>query len=388
VREPHSSPQGSAIRHKLLFLALGRRGAIPRLALQLALAGTGREDLRQTFVVSRGSELFEDFAFLGPQLVPVDTIQGRSPTTVLRNYFRAERRILERIATDRPDAVINLCPHLWSPVLMPRIRRLNVPFVTIVHDAVGHPGDPGALLAPWFRSEARGADAVVTLSRSVANALVGCRGIAPERIVPLFLPDLVHGAPAHEPDAARLGGFRLLHFGRLLKYKGLDLLLDALEIIASQGTKVALTVAGAGKIATRTRARLASLKAEVINRWIGDAEIGPLFSRHDALVVSHLECSQSGTAAAAFGSGLPVIAVPMGGLMEQVINSKTGVLASATSAPALALAIRRLAADPKLHAAICANLVASEPERSTRRFLDMLLAITPWCFSGMCGKAA
>lgn len=97
---------------------------------------------------------------------------------------------------------------------------------------------------------------------------------------------------------------------------------------------------------------------------------------------------QSGTAAAAFGSGLPVIAVPMGGLMEQVINSKTGVLASVTSAPALALAIRRLAADPKLHAAICANLVASEPERSTRRFLDMLLAITPWCFSGMCGKAA
>jgi glycosyltransferase involved in cell wall biosynthesis len=380
--------QGGATKQNLLFLALGRRGAIPRLALQLAAACTGREDLSFTFVVSSGSELIEHFAFLGEELLPVDTIQKSSPTTALRNYFRAERRIIERLALDRPDAVINLCPHVWSPILMARIRKLRIPFVTVVHDAVGHPGDPGALLTPWFRTEARRAIAIVTLSRSVATTLAGYRGIAPERIVPLFLPDLVHEAPVRVAKASPSGGFRLLHFGRLLRYKGLDLLLDALEIVARSATKVALTVAGAGVISASTRSRLAGLEATVVNRWISDAEIGPLFNRHDALVVSHLECSQSGTAAAAFGSGLPVVAVPKGGLAEQVIDGKTGVVASAPTADALAAAIHRIAGDPKLHAAICANLVASKPNRSTRLFLDTLLAIKPWDLSGHSTDAA
>lgn len=377
-----------ATKQNLLFLALGRRGAIPRLALQLAAACVGRADLRSSFVVSSGSELIEHFAFLGDQLVAVDTIERSSPTTALRNYFRAERRIIDRIAADRPNAVINLCPHVWSPILMARIRKLSVPFVTVVHDAVGHPGDPGALLAPWFRTEVRSADAIVTLSRSVASTLAGWRGIASERIVPLFLPDLVHEAPAREAKVSPTGSFRLLHFGRLLKYKGLDLLLDALEVFARSGTRVALTVAGAGGIPASTRSRLARLEAAVINRWISDAEIGPLFNRHDALVVSHLECSQSGTAAAAFGSGLPVVAVPTGGLAEQVIDGKTGVVASAATADALASAIRTIVGDPKLHSAICANLLASKTERSTKLFLDNLLAIKPWNLSGLSTDAA
>lgn len=374
MTQPPRRPQRGAVRQRVLFLALGRRGAVPRLALQLAMAAAEREDLFPAFAVSRGSELFGSFAFLGHRLVAVDTFPARSPVSMLGGYLRAERRILERIATDRPHVVINLCPHLWSPVLMLRIRRLGVPFVSIVHDAVGHPGDRGSLLAPWFRSEARGADAIVTLSRSVAEALVQGRGIASERIVPLFLPDLVYTGPGIEPNPARHGSLRLLHFGRLLKYKGLDLLLDALDIVASRGTRTMLTIAGSGKISAGARARLAGLKAEIINRWIDDAEIGPLFSRHDALVVSHLECSQSGTAAAAFGSGLPVVAVPVGGLAEQVIDGKTGVLASRPTAGSLAVAIGRLAGDRSLYAAVCASLAASKHERSTPLFLDRLLA--------------
>jgi glycosyltransferase involved in cell wall biosynthesis len=384
---PAADSARRAIKRSVVFLALGRRGAIPRLALQLAQAAAQRQNLNAIFVVSSSSELLAKFSFLGERLVTLDTIKAHAPATILRNYFRAERRILQ-IAADRPHAVINLCPHVWSPLLVPRIRNLGVPFVTIIHDAMGHPGDTGALLVPWFRSEARAADVVVTLSRSVANALTARCGIAPERIVPLFLPDLVYDAPVRETTATLSSPLRLLHFGRLLAYKGLDLLLDALDIAARQGTRFTLTIAGAGRIGRRARRRLAALDAEVMNRWFGDTEIGPLFSRHDALVISHRECSQSGTVAAAFGSGVPVVAVPTGGLVEQVVDGKTGVLASASTAEALAGAIRRVAAEPGLHAAIRENLETFTPERSTERFLDVLLAVKPWSFSALATKVA
>ena len=61
-------------------------------------------------------------------------------------------------------------------------------------------------------------------------------------------------------------------------------------------------------------------------------------------------------------------------MTAQVIDGKTGVLASRPTAASLAVAIRRLAGDPSLYAAICASLAASKHERSTPLFLDRLLA--------------
>jgi len=368
---------------RLMFLLLGRKGAMPRLALQLAQAGAHRADLDLTFVLSSRNDLIGDFAFLEDRLLALDTIDPRSPFRTVQNYFRASRRIVERIERDRPEVVINLCPHVWTPLLVAPIRRMGVPFVTVVHDATGHPGDPGACLAPWFRVETRAANAVVTLSRFVADELVRTRAAPADRIMPLFLPDLTYGAGLEVRSRATGAPLRMLFFGRLLKYKGLSLLLDALEMLAGSGVRVALTVAGRGRVDARAAARLSALGSEVINRWIDDAEIGALFERHDALVVSHLECSQSGIAASAFGSGLPVVGMPVGGLAGQVVEGRTGVLAKAADAGALADAIARLAKDAALYAAICTHLRATAQERSTERFLEALLLGRPWLNSGV-----
>ena len=120
----------AAMAHDERADLFNRLSEAEREALLPALAAAEREDLFPAFAVSRGSELFGSFAFLGHRLVAVDTFPARSPVSMLGGYLRADRRILERIATDRPHVVINLCPHLWSPVLMLRIRRLTGNFKT------------------------------------------------------------------------------------------------------------------------------------------------------------------------------------------------------------------------------------------------------------------
>lgn len=358
---------------RVLFLLLGRRGAMPRLALQLARAGADRNDLETAFALSRHNDLIGDFAFLGRKLLSLDTIDACSPVRTIRNFNLASRLIASSIEAWRPDVVINLCPHVWTPLLIAGIRRMGVPCITVMHDATGHPGDPGACLAPWFRREARVADSIITLSRFVAGELVRLAVAPITRISTLFLPDLAYGTTKTTPVWAGDTPLKLLFFGRLLKYRGLALLLDALDALERDGVRVELTVAGAGTSGTAA-ARLSSRRAEFLNRWIDEAEIGPLLARHDAVVASHLECSQSGVVAAAFGSGLPVIALPVGGLVEQVFDGRTGVLAQAADAPALANAVRRLAENANLYGSICAHLQSTTHQRSTARFLDALLA--------------
>jgi glycosyltransferase involved in cell wall biosynthesis len=355
------------------FLYLGRRGSLGRFTFELARAARLESRISASFAISRANEIAPTFRWLGDDLLELDTFTtAASPATVTR-FFAARRELLAHLERKRPHAVVTLMPHIWTPLLAPAIRKLGIGYVTVVHDAVPHPGDRTAYLTRWLLREARIADLVVTLSRSVADGLVGRGFVSPQRVLPLFHPDLGYGSVparrARDPGAP----LRLLFFGRILRYKGLPLLTQAVELLRAEGLGVDLGVAGAGDLAP-LRGRLAALGAEVINRWIGDAEVGPLLARYDAIALSHIEASQSGVAAAAFGHGMPVVAFPVGGIAEQVVDGRTGVLARGADARSLADAIRRLALEPGLYRRLSAQLAATAEERSMSRFLDQIAA--------------
>jgi glycosyltransferase involved in cell wall biosynthesis len=66
--------------------------------------------------------------------------------------------------------------------------------------------------------------------------------------------------------------------------------------------------------------------------------------------------------------------MPVGGIAEQVVDGKTGVLAASVDAEALAAAIRRLATDAALYGRISAHLSDTAEQRSMRTFMEKLLA--------------
>ncbi len=69
------------------------------------------------------------------------------------------------------------------------------------------------------------------------------------------------------------------------------------------------------------------LGANVVNRWLNEEESPTALSAHHAVVLAHIEASQSGVAASAVGAGAPIISTPVGGLREQVVDGETGLLA-------------------------------------------------------------
>jgi glycosyltransferase involved in cell wall biosynthesis len=358
---------------RVMFTYWGRRGALSQFTWEVGRAALADPTLTATISVSSANEMADRFRSFGDALFPVETFATDAGALALWRIPALRRQLRERIARDRVEAVIELLPHVWSPFVMTAIKGTGARYATIVHDADAHPGDRTGKAKALLDGALRHADTVVTLGGAVAARLRAQTGVPPERLVTLFHPDLTYGS--FRTMAAPLPGepLRLLFLGRIMPYKGLPLFVAMLEQLEAEGVKIAPGVFGEGPLGD-CEPRLRRLGAEIANRWLSEAEIAETLPQYHALVLSHVEASQSGVAAAAFGAGLPVVATPVGGLVEQVREGKTGVTAAAVEPVALAAAVKRLLLDPKLYEATTSALAQRREQRSMKRFVTAIVA--------------
>ena len=358
----------------IAFLYWGRRGALPRFTLDLAQAAVARPDIDLHVSISYQNDLYAHYGWLGDRLLPIDTFD--SPAGVVRTALAIPRRvgdIRRRLQERDVRVIVVLMPHLWTPLLAPRLKRAGIAYIVVVHDGAAHAGDITGIANRWLLRDLRHADRIVTLSRAVTRGLAASGRAPDQRIDTLFHPDLHYGngRSAVADNAAPL---RILFFGRILRYKGLPLFVEALDLLARRGTPVAAGVFGAGDLGDSSE-RLRALGAEVANHWIDEDELASILARYDVMVLSHTSASQSGAAAAALGAGMPVVATPVGGLVEQIEHEKTGLLAHRVDAKALADAIERLAQDRVMLRLIIDEIERRRTERSMAAFLDHIVAI-------------
>ncbi|HEV7256393.1 MAG TPA: glycosyltransferase [Bosea sp. (in: a-proteobacteria)] len=368
---------GMPAQRRVLFTFWGRRGAISQFALDAARTLIDRPDIAATFSISRQNEAFRDFEAMGIRLLPIDTF-SRGPGALLDLWRvpRLRRQLAEYVRRERIVAAIELMPHVWSPLLTPAIQAQGAKYATIIHDASMHPGDMTGLVKPLLDVPLRTADRVFTLSESVAQQLLKTKRVPQERLTTLFHPDFAYGAPSRTRALPKQQEpFKALFLGRIMPYKGLSLFVDAVERLQKQGLLIEPHIYGEGSLDV-TSSRLAALGAKVVNRWLAADEIAAALAEAHAVILSHVEASQSGVAAAAFGAGVPVVSTPVGGLIEQVRDGETGLLARRVDADSLADAISRLINDPALYQRIAARLQVDSGERSMARFLDRAIAST------------
>lgn len=356
----------------VLFVYWGRRGALSSFTLALCGVLAQCPGVRAKVSVSRDNELWNDFVRFGDLIVPFDTFRsGPGALFELPGGWRRMRRLVGQLKAERYRAVVVLMPHLWTPFLGAMLRGTPIRYVPIIHDAEPHPGDRTAIVTPWLLRDARHGDAVITLSESVRAKLIAQGRASAEAVTALFHPTFggasLHGGRPHCP-------FRFLFLGRIARYKGLSLLLDAAELLRHEGVAFSLAVVGEGQLGSDAE-RLAALSAKVVNRWVAHDEIGPVLAETDAVVLPYLEASQSGVAALAGGHGVPVIATAVGGLGEQVQHERTGLVVAPVTAEALAAAMHRLATDRDLYGRLAESVAEESERRSMRSFLAEVLGI-------------
>ena len=358
------------MRKKFMFVYLGRRG-FSRFVLDVTRAAIVNHKIAATVIVSRQNDSYESFLEFGPSIVSVDTFSKNSGAIL--NAWRLpliRSRVRAEIVKHKPDVIIELMPHVWSSFIFSGSIMRNVRYAPVIHDYRPHLGDYRSASINWLLKRVlRRADKIFTLSRTVARHLGAATACNANKIVSLFHPDLDFGVHRKlEPPLPR-GVVRLLFFGRIMRYKGLQVFLDMVDELRTRGISVEFGIVGEGDLRPIGN-RLSSMGAEVVNKWIPEAEIGHHLSRFHAIVLSHIEASQSGVAATALGAGIPVIATPVGGIIEQIIHGETGLIAKRTDAVALADAVETMISSPGLYEYICRRIDELKEGRSVARFVE------------------
>jgi glycosyltransferase involved in cell wall biosynthesis len=219
----------------------------------------------------------------------------------------------------------------------------RTPAVVIVHNP--RPHEP----LPFDRELLRG-----TLRR-VRGAIVHSQKMVSDLTMLAPIPHVL-SAP-HPPNLALTPGpfppappFKLLLLGFVRPYKGVEIALEAIKLLATRGMDVKLTIAGefwdpVENWAVKIRALVVEDQVDLRPGYVPDDEVGDLFAAHHALAAPYVSASQSGVTPLAFAAGRPVVATSVGGLPEVVRENETGALAAASSPGAFADAVERVAAN-------------------------------------------
>jgi glycosyltransferase involved in cell wall biosynthesis len=346
---------------KVLVWQWNRLGGAPRFAASLADGLRALPDTEAFLSLSTRAELLRSVS--APRCdLPVATYDGLAGF-VLRVAAAAfaVRPLAARIRVLAPDVAVCALPGPLDLLMAAALQHLGVPFVVLVHDADLHPGDGLPLQISLQRVLCRRAAALGALSAHVGERLIA-QGLAghPRPLLHLKHPPVNFAAPP--PRVRPPSSLRLLSFGRLLPYKGLDLLADALGMLGPQ-PGLELRIVGRGPASDVLNRLRAMPGVTVENRWVPEDEIGTLLGWSDALVLPYREASQSGVAAAALAAGRRVLATRVGGLAEQLACNDLALLCEPDAA-SLAGGLRRLLDEPVV-------ITRAEPADATCAWREM-----------------
>ena len=183
---------------------------------------------------------------------------------------------------------------------------------------------------------------VTTPSAYLRDELIKAYGIAPERAIVNY--NASEDAHASDAKPERIH-HQMTTTARLVSWKGIDGMIDALAILKQQFADAKLVIAGDGP-------EMENLKLHARNKGVGEdvtflgnipqADVLKLNKKSAVYIQNSTYEGLPHTVLEAFASEVPVIGTDIPGTNEAVYHEKTGLLVPAGDSKALAAAIKRI----------------------------------------------
>ena len=226
------------------------------------------------------------------------------------------------------------------------LARRRLPVILTVHDLEPFNGDPTSRLqTTGFDRALRGADAVIVHTEESRAKLIA-RGFAAGAVATIpHGPLTLSGAPVPDKTARAAGApWRVVLFGKLQPYKGVDVLIEALGRLPPEA-RVRLRVIVAGEPLMPMEpllARVAELgvepSIEFRLRRHTEREMAELFAQADAFVFPYRAIEASGVLHLVAAYGRWLIASDLGAFRD-AIDERNGARTPPGDADALAKAL-------------------------------------------------
>jgi glycosyltransferase involved in cell wall biosynthesis len=360
------------VRITLIGPAFPWRGGIPLLTNELAhrLAAAGHVVHVRTWTRQGPPRLLpaELHPLATPEAEVYPTVQEPLSWRDPRHWGRTGR------AAGSASDVVVLVYYVpfQAPALaaIARAARRDARVVVICANAVPHEPRPGdEVLMSWLM---RSADAILVHTGAERAAL--------KRLTdrPVAVAALPPHLPAGAPRATAVPGpprRRLLFFGKIRPYKGIDVLLQALRRIADVRLTVAGEVYGHGGELPALIERT-GLGDRVLLRpgYLPAERIPELFAEADALVLPYRTATASQLVALAHEHGLPAVVTRVGNFPDAVTDGVDGLICAPGDVDDLVRVLHELYRPGRL-AALRAAVRPADPEPVWRDYLATLLTL-------------
>lgn len=250
-----------------------------------------------------------------------------------------------RLRKLKPDILI---VRYWLPLMGPCLgtilrlvkRNKHTRVICIADNIIPHEKRFGD--KPFTRYFIKPVDAFITMSDKVMADLKLFAPQKPARLVvhPLYdnFGEKVDKQAAREKLKIGAAEKILLFFGFIRKYKGLDILLDAMQILSKQNrSDIKLLVAGEFYEDNRAyQQQISDLDiADMLylhTDFIPDSEVKYYLCAADAVIQPYRNATQSGVTPLAYHFEIPMIVTNVGGLPALVPDGKVGLVAEPTAA--------------------------------------------------------
>ena len=237
----------------------------------------------------------------------------------------------------------------WLPVMGPclgtilRIVKKNkhTKIVCIADNIIPHEKRKGDnVFTKYF---IKPVDAFVVMSEKVMSDLKQFDKTKPVKLIqhPLYdnFGEKIDKKLARKNIGIERGDKIILFFGFIRKYKGLDILLDALALIKKENTSTSFKVLVAGEFYEDRKpfdelvVRL-GLEDMLILRtdFIPDNDVRNYFCAADVVIQPYRNATQSGVTPLAYHFEIPMIVTNVGGLPSLVPDGKVGLVAEPNAA--------------------------------------------------------
>ncbi len=294
----------------------------------------------------------------------VNFIESKAPRTSSVKNVAALPRISKIIRNLRPDIIHYQSGLIWEG-LMPK-WGIDCKTVTTVHDVIHHPHQKSFQFTPQFFLDnlAKRSDAII-VHGDCLKQMAQTRFKIPDENATHRIGVIDHPIISRYGigQARPLTGNRILFFGGLAQWKGIETLLPAMKLLTQQLPDSELRIAGPSSMPEYYQ-KLPYPYGNVTwsIRRQSDDEVRELFKWADTVVLPYIEASQSGVLHIAHSFAVPVVASDVGALGQSITHEKTGLLVKPGNPTELANALLRILTDTTLRQTIIQNMVSHRNE--------------------------
>lgn len=279
-------------------------------------------------VISKDNELSERFIDNDfRKIFKIKTFQSSLFDFIIQTFiFLKFLKLIKVIIKIKPDVVFITHFHFWAVFVFILKPFLRYKIFYGVHDNPFNSKEKNFIFVNFLSQIfIKYANTIIVYSRFVMNDLK--KNLPLKKIKVLYLgiykdlfPDFKKSFDLNKKDLI------ILFLGRIRPYKGINILIEAVEILKNKDIQIKTIIAGKGNIDQNYLQKIKKFDIELKNYWLSNEELLELLQKTDILIMPYKDGTQSGVISIALAYGIPIIATKVGSFEEYIKNGMNGFL--------------------------------------------------------------